>query len=244
MPELAIRDLHPEIMDDPALDAHLHIQALRGLSRIHRLTGTLGRLWAPIRKLIQETDAQQLTVLDVGCGDGVFLRQLWKRANRLGCRLQLVGCDFSSRALALCDQAQGDSGIPIELHQLDVTQQPLPRSADVIINSLFLHHFTDEQVARILAECAEKAEQKVIVQDLIRSRWGYLLCWIGIHLVSRSRVVHTDGLLSVRAAFTMTEMRTILDSIGMHTATLTHQWPERYLIEWPPESKVRTYAHH
>ena len=48
-------------------------------------------------------------------------------------------------------------------------------------------------VVRLLKGMAAKARCLVIVDDLIRSRLGYAMAWIGTRLLSRSWVVHHDG---------------------------------------------------
>lgn len=221
-------------MDDPGLDDAEHLAALQGLARVHRLTGTTRRLWQPIQRLFRERDTRQLSIMDVGCGDGLLLRKLAGRAARRGLSLRLIGCDFSSRALELCQRAAAAENLSIELHQVDVTSAPLPDSADVIINSLFLHHFSEVQVKAILQLFRAQARELVVIEDLLRSRLGYGLCWLGVHLLTRSRVVHIDGLLSVRAAFSMAEMQALLRESGMSTAAIYKHWPERFMVVWSP----------
>ncbi len=230
------RDLQPEIMDDPSLDLQQHALALRGLQRIHALSGTLGRLWKPLKSLIQANSLQTLSIMDVGCGDGLLLRQLWTKARRIGCDLRLVGCDFSSRALEFTQRACQQSGIPIDLYQVDITRQPLPVAADVLINSLFLHHFCESHVVQILEQFAAVAQRLVLIEDLLRSRLGYGICWLGVRTLTRSRVVHIDGPLSVRAAFSIVEMRKLLNQAGLSRAVIQQRWPERILISWQTTS--------
>lgn len=221
-------------MDDPNLGEAEHRAALQGLARVHRLTGTAGRLWRPIERLFHERNTRQLSVMDVGCGDGLLLRKLARRATAKGLTLRLIGCDFSPRALHLCQRDAAADNLAIELHQVDVTSASLPHGADVIINSLFLHHFSDMQVIAIMQQFRAQARRLVVVEDLLRSRLGYGLCWLGVHLLTRSRVVHVDGLLSVQAAFSMPEMQSVLQQAGMSTAKIYKHWPERFMVEWSP----------
>lgn len=220
----------PEVMDDPDLAASEHLSALRGLQRIHRLTGTIGRFWQPIERILDAGQCRELSLLDVGCGDGWIMRQLWQRARRRGCQLRLHACDFSPRALDSCAQACRADEIPVELHQVDITRAGLPITADIVINSLFLHHFSDEQVVELLRQFQRAATRILVVEDLLRTPLGYGLCWLGVHAVTRSRVVHTDGPLSVQAAFTLPEMRVMLEAAGLRTARVRRCWPERVLI--------------
>jgi 2-polyprenyl-3-methyl-5-hydroxy-6-metoxy-1,4-benzoquinol methylase len=227
---LAQRMRQPEIMDDPNLASAEHVAALRGLRRVHQLTGTVGRLWQPMNRLISTQRLKQLSVLDVGCGDGWILRQLWKRARRAGCDLQLQGCDFSLRALDLCQQACEREAIPIRVHKLDVTREALPGPVDVVVNSMFLHHFADGEVQQLLAQFDSTARRLWIMEDLVRSSLGYGLCVAGVRALTRCRVVHVDGPLSVKAAFTLPEMEQLLQRAKIQTARLVKCWPERMLI--------------
>ena len=50
------------------------------------------------------------------------------------------------------------------------------------------------------------ARRQVVISDLRRSRSGFVIAWIGTRLLSRSPVVHYDGPVSVRAAWTIREL--------------------------------------
>jgi SAM-dependent methyltransferase len=233
MPSLAERNLQPEIMDDPGLSFDEHADALRALARIHALTGLTRRIWRSVAGILREEPCDQLTIMDVGCGDGLLLRELWKRAKRQECNLRLIGCDISPQALQLCRSANEAANIPCELYCMDVIQEPLPCEADIIVNSLFLHHFGQAEVVQLLGRFADRARKKVIIEDLIRSQLGYVLCWLGVHCLTRCRVVHFDGPQSVRAAFSISEMGRLLGQAGLPEARITKHWPERFLIELP-----------
>ena len=195
-------------------------------------------MWRPIQKLIADERLSQLSIMDVGCGDSLLLRQLYHRALRQGCELHLIGCDFSARALELSSLACQSEHVPIELHQVDVTTQPLPTTADVVINSLFLHHFEPTDVVRILASMSAASQRLVIIEDLLRSRLGYALCWLGVRLLTRSKVVHIDGPLSVRAAFTLDEIGELLSQAAWSGARVVQRWPERFVIQYQSSQAV------
>ena len=72
----------------------------------------------------------------------------------------------------------------------------------------------------------------VLIDDLIRSRWGYVLALVGTHLLSGSRVVHVDGPLSVLAAFTPREVSVLAERADLRGARLDRHWPERFLLTW------------
>ncbi len=107
---------------------------------------------------------------------------------------------------------------------------------DVVYCTLFAHHLDDGDVVKLLRVMVARARQLVVVDDLIRSRLGYALAWSGTRLLSRSWVVHTDGPLSVRAAFTPAELRRLAEQAGLSTARLVRFWPERQRLIWSPSA--------
>jgi 2-polyprenyl-3-methyl-5-hydroxy-6-metoxy-1,4-benzoquinol methylase len=224
-------------MDDPSLGRREHQLALHGLARVHALTGTAGRLWKPMRRIMRQRKLTSMSVMDIGCGDGLLLRKLWQKAQSNGCELKLIGCDFSQSAIELARDENAAANIPIELNHIDITRDALPTEADVVFCSLFLHHFSEVQVVEILQKFAAATRQLLLVEDLIRSRMGYYLCWLGVHLLSRSQVMRVDGLLSVQAAFSQAEMRSLLGRAKLGDAQMQKHWPERFLIQWSPEDR-------
>lgn len=225
-------------MDDPGLDPAEHFRALNALSRVHRLTGMARRLWHAIRSSLKDSGQTSARIVDVGCGDGYLLLKLYELAKRDGFQLQLVGCDFSARALeAASERAATEYGTQLESCELDVLSDRAIPEGDVVMASLFLHHFKVPEVTKILQKMHASARQLLLVEDLLRTPLGYGLCWIGVHALTRSHVVHTDGLLSVRAGFLMDEMRRMMVEAGLDplqsSKTLTRHWPERLLIRYP-----------
>ena len=79
-----------------------------------------------------------------------------------------------------------------------------------------------------------QAGAHLLVQDLVRSRWGYVLAWTGLRILSRSRVAHSDGPLSVRAGFRPEELLDLAREAGLDGAQVRRAWPERLVLSWSP----------
>jgi 2-polyprenyl-3-methyl-5-hydroxy-6-metoxy-1,4-benzoquinol methylase len=229
---LGVRRRQPELMDEPALNAVEHAQALAGLARVNWFSGSEMIFWPTLREMARRHREAPLRVLDVACGGGDVTLRLARRAAREGCSLQLSGCDISETALTIARGHCAAARQSIEFFRHDVLQQPLPARFDVVICSLFLHHLDEADAIRVLQSMSQAATQGVLINDLIRSLGGYLLAVFGARLLSRSRIVHVDGPLSVAGAFTPTEALRLCQQADLQGATISRHWPQRFLLTW------------
>lgn len=233
---LTHRNLQPELMDDPALPVDQHDHALRGLTTIHRFSGLVNRFWKQILPMLKKhpPSSAPITIADVGCGDGYLLRQLFRKSTAAGFDVRWIGYDFSDAAIAMATKKSNDAGANIHFQRVDILTDPLPIKVDVIINSLFLHHFTDSQTKTILGKFCDATTQGFIVEDLRRTVLGYGLAWTVGRLLTRSPIVHYDGPVSVEGAFTIPEMQTIItDALPIAAnANIRRRWPERFVLTY------------
>jgi 2-polyprenyl-3-methyl-5-hydroxy-6-metoxy-1,4-benzoquinol methylase len=232
LPDLSKRVRQPELMDDPALDRNLHWQALQDLERINRISGISDLLWRILRPLCREITHRPVRVLDVGCGGGDIGVAIWRKAARTGYKLQIGGCDVSHYALRVAAERAETAGAEAVYFPVDVLSDPLPDDWDVLFCSLFLHHFDETQGVRVLANMGRSARKLVLVDDLVRGRLGYLLCWWGVRMLTRSPIVHVDGPLSVRSGFRICELVAMAELAELRGARFTRHWPERLLLAW------------
>jgi ubiquinone/menaquinone biosynthesis C-methylase UbiE len=221
----------PEIMDQPGLDPARHRAALRGLARINFLSASASMLWRPLAELAQRLK-RPIRVLDVATGGGDVPIRLWQRGRRYGIALELSGCDVSPTALEYAQGRANAAGAEIQFFRLDVLREPLPSDYDAAISSLFLHHLDAPDAIGLLCRMRESGVQLVLVNDLTRSRSGWLLAQVATRLLSRCSVVHTDGPRSVKAAYTPKEALELAEHAGLSGAKVQRRWPCRYLLTW------------
>jgi SAM-dependent methyltransferase len=232
LPNVGHRRRQPEIMDQPGLDRRRHVQALRGLERINFWSRSAGILWPSLAELARQTPGRPTRVLDVASGAGDVPRRLWRRARRAGLALDIDGCDVSPEAVAHARERAADQGVPVRFFVHDALAGPLPAGHDAVVCSLFLHHLDEEQAVDLLRRMAAAAGRLVLVNDLVRSRIGWLMAYLGTRVLSRSDVVHTDGPLSVEGAFTVAEARALAERAGLAGARVVRRWPCRFLLSW------------
>ena len=228
--DLSLRDRQPEWMDSPELDREHHQRALRALARINFLSFSARRVWARLRKMATASGAP-LRMLDVACGGGDVAIALKRRAEREGMDLQVHACDLSADALEFARERAGIRGAKVDFFRLDATNEPLPGGFDLVCSSLFLHHLSREEGVTLLREMAG-AGRSVLIQDLLRSQLGYFMAMVTVRTITRSPVVRVDGPRSVRAAYSLPEVRSLSDEAGLEGVRVEKCWPERFALEW------------
>lgn len=229
---VAQRRRRPEIMDQPDLAPARHFQALRGLERINRWSGSARLLWRPILAHAAKHSALPTRLLDVATGGGDIPIRLWNYARRAGLPLEIAGCDRSPYAVDYARRRAQACGADVHFFAWDVLHNGLPGLYDIVTSSLFLHHLEEAQAVALLQSMAEAAQQLLLINDLVRSGAGYALAYLGTRFLSASDVVHTDGPRSVEGAFTVEELRALAQKAGLEGARVTRYWPCRMLLEW------------
>jgi SAM-dependent methyltransferase len=193
------RVLKPEMLDTlPPEEARA---SLADLVRINRYWGG----YSTLRRLVDQTIPrnESFSLLDVGAASGDMGRHLEK----LRPQARVTSLDYIESHLAACD----GSRVAADAFALPFAA----KSFDYVFSSLFLHHFSDDDVVRLLAECRRVAKKQVLVIDLWRHPIpyyfiGYTRPLFGWHPVS----VH-DGKISVEAAFRPHELAGLARRAGL-----------------------------
>jgi SAM-dependent methyltransferase len=233
-PLLAARERRrrPELMDGPGLDAAEHARALSGLGRINRFSRSAAMYWPEVRRLAAAQPGRPLRVLDIASGGGDVPIAIARRAVRSGVNIAIEGCDKSAAAVQFAGEQAAARALPVRFFTLDALSDEVPSGFDAIISSLFLHHLDEREAVGLLERMAGAAGKLIMINDLLRGPIEYALAWAGCRLLTRSRVVRHDGPVSVRAAFTMAEMRDLASRAGLEGVKLTRHWPGRFLLSW------------
>lgn len=230
--DLLERRQNPEEMDDPSLDAPLHFQALEGLARINRWSGSASILWAPIQGLARETGERALRVLDIATGAGDIPIALWEKSRREGFFLEIHGCDKSPQAIEYARKRAQENGATVHFYRRDIIKEEIPPGYDILMSSLFLHHLSSEEALEFLRHMAGAARKMILVNDLVRCASGLVLAYLGTRFLTRSKVVHTDGVRSVQAAFNLQEIHRLARKAELTKTCVEGRWPSRFLLTW------------
>lgn len=234
----------PEMMDQASDPAEL-AGDLDNLERINRFLGGHSLVRRQLDRLLYEfrrsghatseecpcrsgrdhsrvTQSRVFVALDVGTGGGDLPREVITRlrARRIPTLFLLV--DRNPLTLA-CARARSSAFPEMRFALGDARRLPLGAgSADVVLCSLLLHHFSEEDAVLILREMARVTRRFVIVNDLRRSPTALVLIWL-ITRCCRNRMTRYDGPLSVRRAFTTAELRHLARAAGLTGARVMAQ---------------------
>ena len=226
-----------EIMDSPTINSVAHLQALAGLERINRISGTARQIIEPLSALARRTGLSHLSLLDVACGGGDVPIAVALAAKKRGLHLDLTLLDRSATALHQASARATSTGIVNRVIQAEVVS-PLPLP-DVVTSTLFFHHLRQPaEVISLLQNMRGCARHMIIISDLRRTRWGLAAAWIGCRALSRSRMVHSDGVASVRAAWTPEELLDLATQAGLTGVRIYRRWPWRMLLVWERSSEI------
>ena len=219
-----------ELLDGPLGDPVVLTGNLRDLERVNRW---LGGVSLSARALWSLTDGRDdLRVLDVGTGAADIPLALLERARRDGRRLHVTGIDARPEvvAAATARRPRLRSTTGLELHLGDGRSLPYDAGAfDVAHTSMVVHHLEPDDAVRLLAEMRRVARTGIVVNDLVRGRLAWLGAWILAHGLTMNRFTRHDAPLSVRRAYTETELSDLLGRAGLQVVfrtrgLLRHRW--------------------
>ena len=199
-----------------------HLAKLRSLNRwfgSHRLVRHFLRRW------LQPNGKAR--ILDVATGSGDIPRLIADHARRQNLVVQIDAIDQQESTIEI---ARGLSAAYPEIDFIcanlftwdappnrkhdGLKPSSFPGPYDIILCSLTLHHFSNDDAVRALEKIRELSSARVLVADLRRARW---LTW-AVHLVTatiyRDEMTKTDARLSAARAFSFGEMRELAKRAG------------------------------
>ena len=211
-----------EYLDGALSDRATLVGNLRDLRRVNAIFGGAELSVRAMRGLIDQDGAlagayvESLRVLDVGTGAAdIPARMLRARGPWRAIHVTAVDSrpEIIEAALALEPSLAGEPNLSLAL--ADGRALPYPDGAfDVAHASLVLHHLEPDDAIAFLRELRRVAGLGVVVNDLERSRLGWLTAWLLLHAMTRNRFTVHDGPLSVRRAYRRGEARDLLARAG------------------------------
>lgn len=236
--DLSERSFERERMDGDRLDRTSLSAALEQVARVNFLLGGVRSLLRHLRPIAQ--GRTELSLLDVGVGNGRVSARVSRELGRVGVRVRWVGVDRHPDVVAVARRtlrgADREPFGPVGLVRADALRLPFADdSFDVATSTLTLHHLSDTECRLALGEMARVGRTAVLVSDLERSRLHHLGARVLSATVWRGDpFTRHDAPLSVRRAFTVPELERLAEEAPFRSAVVRRHFPFRLLLEGRP----------
>ncbi|CAN5381850.1 class I SAM-dependent methyltransferase [soil metagenome] len=228
MNDFSHRSQLPEKMDEADVPFREIHQALNELETINRLLGGYHVILNALDQL--QWSKKPVTIMDLGCGGGDMLRAIAKWAAKKGRNVNLIGVD---RNQVMINFASGKSTSfsNIRFVCADVFDDVLlNENADVVMSSLFCHHFDDPDLIVLMQRMNLLASKAVIVNDIHRHWLAYYLIKFLSWAFSKTYLVKYDAPLSVARSLTRSEWESILLKAKLSGFMLRWMWAWRWQL--------------
>ena len=231
MTDLSVRSSEPEIMDDLGCSGPVIGQTLRELEFINKWLGGNAVTTGALKSLIRRWPRQkELRIADLGCGGGDMLRVIHSQTTRMGFRASLIGIDANPEIIAYARTNLKD--IPdAEFLSLDIFSDAFRElKFDVVIGTLFFHHFSSDSLTRFLSELKPRVALGIVINDIHRHYLAYHSIRLLTRVFSKSFMVKHDAPVSVARAFSRAELVEILKQAGFEHYTIRWKWAFRWQV--------------
>ncbi len=200
-----------EMMDRPqpvSPELELDLERIRQLNRwfgSYRLVLSFMKRWLK--------PGDHVRIADLATGSGDIPRRIVDYARSIGATVQIDAVDQQPPILEIAKSLSAEYP-EISFLEANILEWKSDERYDIVLNSLALHHFSDNDAIRILSRCRELSRRWVLVSDLRR---GFLTD-AGVYLLTavifREPMTRFDARLSAARAFSFGEMQELARRAG------------------------------
>lgn len=222
------RSTLPEKMDDPSVPRHEVEQALRELENVNKYLGGYSVILDALEKLSRKK--KEISIMDIGCGGGDVLRKIASWAKNRNLEVTLIGVDCNP---LMTQYAKSMSLNFPNISYRTISVWDLSETADITMNSLFCHHFDDNDLVRLIRKMNELSTYAVVINDIHRHWFAYhSIKWI-TGTFSKTYLVKYDAPLSVARSLKRNEWIEILKFAEIKNYNINWKWAWRWQIIIP-----------
>jgi len=232
--DFSVRSYQKELLDRDDIPFADIKQNMKELDFINAKLGghkiTLEGIKSMIKRMKKTSNGnnQRLSILEIGCGGGDNLRVIKKYCEKRNINVQLSGVDINPHCIEFARSRKENEGIEFissDYKLIDPILQP-----DIIFNSIFCHHFNDEQMMEILMWMKDHSRAGFFINDLHRHPLAYYsIKWL-TSVFSKSYLVRNDAPLSVLRGFRRSELELFNARCSISNAQLKWKWAFRWLL--------------
>jgi 2-polyprenyl-3-methyl-5-hydroxy-6-metoxy-1,4-benzoquinol methylase len=201
----------PEWMDRSqpvSLELERDLANLRSLNRwfgSHRLIRHFLARW------LKRNTSVRILDLATGSGDIPGLIVDWARSKSVRVTIDAVDQQPSTIAIARRFNLNRPE---INFASASLFEWESKEPYDVVLFSLALHHFSEEDALRVLQRCRELSCGAVLVADLRRTRWLSAAIYLLTAFAYSEPMTRNDARVSAARAFSFRELRSLAEGAG------------------------------
>jgi len=171
-----------------------------------------------------------LRIYEIGSGGGDNLRAVSRFLNKNRIYHSLGGVDLKEDCVRFAENFETlNTAVTYEIADYQMATFPNGQP-HIIFNSLFCHHFKDDDLVKMLQWMHKNSEIGFIIADLHRHPLAYYsIKWLTA-LFSKSYLVKNDAPLSVLRGFSRNELEILLEKAGIKKYKIKWKWAFRWLI--------------
>ena len=215
-------------MDNLACNGQVVDQTLRELDVINHWLGGNAVTLNGLRKLLRPTGQNQtMLIADLGCGSGEMLRLISKREKK---NVSLIGIDANPNITSFAEKLSTRFDNIQFMTQNIFSKEFQQTKFDVILATLFFHHFDNEQLVEVFSQLKRQAKIGVVINDIHRHPLAYYSIKLLTKFFSKSSMVKYDAPLSVLRAFKKQELIDIVTKAGIKNYSIKWKWAFRWQV--------------
>jgi len=218
-----------EIMDDFTLEGENLRDALDKIAKINQLLGGNKLTLLGVKSLLKNVDTNaEITIADVGCGNGDMLRTLADYGFKNNFKFKLIGIDANNftvnHAISLSKKYTNISYRCEDVFDKAFTELKY----DIVLSTLVLHHFKEDEIIKILRLFYTNAKLGIVINDLQRSLIAYRLFQALCFVFRLNTMSREDGLISILRGFKKEDLILFSEKLNFKKYTIEWRWAFRY----------------
>ncbi|MDI1255521.1 MAG: methyltransferase domain-containing protein [Flavobacterium sp.] len=229
LPNTTYRTTQVELMDDFAMEGEILRDALDKIAKINRFLGGNKLTLQGVKQLLKLADTtKEITIVDIGCGNGDMLRFLADYATAEKLNLKLIGIDANDFTIAYAEK------ISAAYHQISYRREDIFNESfkelkyDIVLCTLTLHHFKNDQILQLLKIFERNSAIGIVINDLQRSAISYQLFQLLCAVFALNKMSREDGLVSILRGFKKEELIAFSKQLNLKKYSIRWKWAFRY----------------
>lgn len=218
-----------ELMDDFSIEGKDLRNTLDQIAQINRLLGGNNITLNGVERLVQRIPkSEEITIIDLGCGNGDMLRALSQYADKNEWNFKLIGVDANEFTI---NYARELSALYPNITYLvnDIFSEKIENlDYDIALGTLTLHHFNEEELLRLMRNLHKNAGIGIVINDLQRNAIAYRLFQLVCLIFRLDEMPKKDGLISILRGFKKHELKQFSEKLKFSNYTIRWKWAFRY----------------